>query len=113
MQTLEKRTADNRLFDVDCTLLLDTPETITAITAITADHGGLTFSGQAVNSATLTYPNGRQALPGKVVQVYISGGTIPVGSTFLLCTVRVLMVTTVNPAIEATVLLKLTNTISS
>ena len=109
MQTLEKRTADNRLFDIDFTLLLDSTETIASITSVTADQGGLTFASQMVNTILLTYPSGRQAQIGKVVRVLIGGGLIPPGQSSLLCVVRVLVATTLNPAIEATVVLKLTD----
>ena len=110
MQILEKRTADARLFSIDCSLLLDPAETITSVTSITSDQGGLTFGTVAINSAVLNYPNGRQAQVGKVMQFTISGGTIPAGQISLMCIVRALMQTSINPAIEATAILKLTNT---
>jgi hypothetical protein len=105
--TIEKRTADSRWFDVDCTRLLDPTETIVSITSITCDQGNLAFSSQKVNAQALTYPDGSVAAIGKVAQVRISGGVIPAGSRQLICVIRVLLATNLNPAIEATVLLRL------
>lgn len=110
MQILKKRTADNRLFYIDCSHLLDVTETITSITSITADQGGLAFASQSINNTVITFANGRQAQPGKVILVLISGGAIPVGQKSLLCIVRALMLTSVSPALEATVPLELTDT---
>jgi hypothetical protein len=113
MQVLDKRTADNRGYDIDCSLLLNPTETITSVTSITADQGTLTFGTPLVNAAPVTYSNGTIAAIGKVVQVEISGGTIPAYSHEVMCTIRALVVTNQNPAIEATVLLRLTNTVGN
>jgi hypothetical protein len=107
---LIKRTADNRLFDVDCTALLDSAETIMAILNVSADGGGLTFSSPVINGIPLVYPNGTTAAVGKVIQVYISGGTIPAGQPWVDYTVRAQFSTSLNPVIEATVILQVNDT---
>ena len=61
MDTLEKRTFDARLFDVNCTDLLDDDETISSVSTIVADQGSLTFGTATVNSALVTYPDGTTA----------------------------------------------------
>lgn len=109
-QVLDKRTADNRVFDIDCTDLLPTGVTITSVTSIAADQGGLTFGSPAINVAPITYKDGRTAAIGKVIQVRISGGTISTGKPSLQCTVRALFATSAEPAVEATVLLRLIDT---
>ncbi|MEJ7685638.1 MAG: hypothetical protein WKG52_00810 [Variovorax sp.] len=111
-QVLDKRTADSRQYDIDCSLLLAPGETITSITAVTADQGGLAFSTPAANDVAVTYPDGRVVPIAKVVQVLITAGAIPAGSQELVCTIRALLVTNLNPALEATVLLRLTDTIT-
>ncbi|HNB43882.1 MAG TPA: hypothetical protein PLL72_06770 [Burkholderiaceae bacterium] len=115
MTILEKRTADNRLFDIDCSKLLDADETITAVGTITADGStGLSFGTGVVNTQTVSYTDDETGLTravgiGKVVQVRISQGNIPAGRSGLDCTVRVPLTTSKNTAVEATVLLRLTN----
>lgn len=115
MTILEKRIADDRLFDIDCGDLLDVDETITTVGSITADGTtGLTFGTGVVNSAPVTYTDQETGLTrtvaiGKVVQVRISGGTIPADRQGLECTVRVPLTTTKSALVEATVLLKITN----
>lgn len=112
-EVLDKRTAEVRWFDLDCTRLLAPTETIQSVSSITADQGGVTFGLPAINSVPIAYPDGRVAAIGKVVQVQISGGAIPDGRPWLLCTLRPMLVTTVdgtnvyNPALEATVILRL------
>jgi hypothetical protein len=106
-QFLDKRTADQRTFDIDCSQLLTANETISSVTNITADRGNLTFAAPIINSSPITYPDGRQVAIGKVIQVQISGGAIPTSAESLMCTIRAVFVTSVNPAVEATVLLRL------
>ena len=111
-RTLDKRTSDNRLFDIVCSDLLDDDEVIISAT-IKADaqvDNGLMFGDPMVNPAPMSFPKlGKSAGIGKAVQVRIGGGVIPDGAGDLFCTLRLLMVTTVNSALEATVLLRLTN----
>jgi len=110
MQILEKRTFDRRVFDIDCSELLDTAETISSVTAITADQGGFTFGTPAVNAAAVEYPDeNRTVAIGKVIQVRIEDGAVPAGKNELLCTIRARFATSLNPRLEATVLLRLTD----
>lgn len=109
-QIRDKRTADIRQYDIDCSLLLTTGETVTSVTSVSADQGGVTFGGSIITSTPITYPDGHTAPAGQVVQVVISGGVIPTGTQFLVCTVRLLVLTNFNTAVEATVLLRLVNT---
>lgn len=109
-QVLDKRTADSRLFDIDCSKLLAAGETITSITSVASAQGGLTFGAGAINGSPITYEDGYVAPAGKVVQVQISGGTIPAGYPSVQCVVRALFATTTSPAVEATVMLRLIDT---
>ncbi|MDN8617858.1 hypothetical protein [Variovorax ginsengisoli] len=109
-KVLDKRTADSRVYDIDCTDLLATGETISSVTSVTADQGTLTFGSPSINAAPIAYADGRTAAIGKVIQVQISAGTIPTGQSNLQCTVRALFATNVSPAVEATVVLRLIDT---
>lgn len=110
MNTLDKRTADIRRFDIDCTDLLEPTETILSVTSMSADQGIVTFGTPVVNTVAITYPDNRVAAIGKVVQVVISGGAIPANVKQVLTPVRCLLVTTINAALEATVILRLIDT---
>lgn len=109
MQILEKRTYDARIFDVNCSDLLDSDETITGVSTILVDQGGLTFGVASINTVAITYPDGEIAAIGKVMQFEIAGGRIPSNVASLMCTVRARFTTSVGNDIEATVLLKLTD----
>ena len=109
-QILDKRTKDARYYDIDCSFLLSKGETISSVTSITADQGGLVFGAASPNGAAVTYSDGRTVPIGQVAQVQISGGVIPTGQPFLICIVRALLLTSLNPAVEATVLLRLVDT---
>lgn len=109
MQILEKRTYDARIFDINCTDLLDTAETISSVDAIVGDQGGLTFGSATVNGSLVTYPDETTAAIGKAMQFKISGGRIPAGVSLLMCTVRARFLTSIGNDLEATVLLKLTD----
>ena len=109
MQILEKRTYDARIFDINCSDLLDSDETITSVSTILGDQGGLTFGTAAINSTAITYPDGEVAAIGKVMQFEIAGGRIPPSVASLMCTVRARFLTSIGNDIEATVLLKLTD----
>jgi len=106
---LEKRTSEIIWYDIDCTNLLDTNETITSILSITADQEGLVFSASAVNSSPVTFPDGITAPAGKVISVQISEGVVPTGSTNQIYTIRPLFDTNEGNTREATVLLNVTN----
>ena len=106
---LEKRTTESIFYDIDCTHLLDTNETISSITSITSDQTGITFSNQAINSVAVTFSDGTTAAIGKVISVLISAGTIPNGAINQIYTIRPLFVTNESNIREATVLLNVTN----
>jgi len=106
---LEKRTSETIWYDIDCTQLLDTLEIIETIESITADQTGLVFLAPAVNGLPVTFPDGITAAAGKVISVQISGGTVPIGSTNQIYTIRPLFVTNEGNTREATVLLNVTN----
>ena len=106
---LEKRTSEIIFYDIDCTNILDTIETITSVTSVSADQTGLTFAGQAINSVPVDFPDGYSAAIGKVISVQISGGVIPSPQVNQLYTIRAIFVTSEGNTREATVLLNVTN----
>lgn len=108
-QVLDKRTSESRLYTVDCTPLLEDAETITSVTDVKADAGGCTFSNIAVIATPVTKDDGTVIAAGKGLQFLATGGEIPAGQRFLITPVRPLLVTSINPALEATVLLRLVN----
>ena len=117
MQILEKRSSDSRRFDIDCSLLLAVGETISSVATPTATPSAttpLTFGTPAVNGSPITYvdPFGssRTAPTGQVVQVQIGGGSIPSGYIAQDYVIRIVLTTNLNPAVEATVKLRLNDT---
>lgn len=77
---LEKFPGESAVFDIDCSYLLATAETITgtptmAQLPVLTGGDALTFGAPVVNTEAVTYADGRVAAIGKVVQVRISGGT--------------------------------------
>ena len=113
---LDKRTADDRLFDVDCTDLLDDDEVILSATVKydgqTPNDGTppLTFGDPMVNPAPMHYALiGRWAGIGKALQCRIGGGFLQSGQPERQYVLRFLLVTSINPALEATVVLRLTD----
>ena len=106
---LEKRTTESIFYDIDCTNLLDTNETISSITSVTSDQTGLTLSNQAVNTSPVTFSDGVIAGIGKVISIYISAGIIPTGSINQIYTIRPVFSTSEGNVREATVLLNVTN----
>jgi hypothetical protein len=77
---LEKFPGESAVFDIDCSQLLATSETITGtptMSQLPALTGGdvLTFGSPLVNTQAVTYSDGRVAAIGKAIQVRISGGT--------------------------------------
>lgn len=122
----DKRSYDNRLFDVDCSDLLALEEVITACGTPTsvipatimvdigegvmadANASGFTFGTPVINAGPLLYPlYNHRAEAGKVVQVMIGGGVVPNVVSELLCTIRFPLTTNLGNAIEATVALRL------
>lgn len=117
MQILEKRSADSRRFDIDCSLLLAAGETITSVAAPTASPTTvppIAFGTPTVNVTQTTYTDqwgGTRTVPaGQVVQVQISGGAIPSGLRVQDYVIRLVLLTSVNPAVEATVKLRVNDT---
>ncbi len=106
---LEKRTSEAIWYDIDCTYILDTLETITSVTLVTADQIGLSLLGPAINPAPITFSDGQVAAIGKVISVQISGGIIPAPQINQLYTIRALFVTNEGNTREATVLLNVTD----
>lgn len=121
-QIQEKRTYDERLFDVDCSDLLDPEEIVLSCStplcegepAVDPDapvvQVPISFGSVVVNAAPIYYPLlKRWAAPGKALQVRISDGVVAAGSGSTLCTLRFPMQTNLNPQLEATVLLRITD----
>lgn len=106
---LEKRTYDSRIFDIDCSALLASTEVIATVANVGADQGQMTFGTGTVNGSAMTYHDGSVAAAGKAIQVQISGGVVPPGIGALICTVRARFSTNLNPQLEATVQLRLTD----
>jgi hypothetical protein len=109
-QVLDKRTVDSRRYDIQCAALLLNGATIASVTSVTADQGGMTIGTGSINNVALSYPDGTTAAIGTVIQVSISGGTIPLGSPYLICNVHAVFVTTAGETLDATVQLRLVNT---
>ncbi len=118
MQTLEKRSSESVLYDIDCSLLLAPGETISTVTTVAAEPATtppLAFGAAAINGAPITYTdpitgNTRVAPTATVVQVQISGGSIASGKKVQGYVVRCKVATSLNPAVEATVRLQLNDT---
>lgn len=106
-QVFEKRTWDQRTIVVNCTDFLDTSETIASIASVAADQGGITFGTPVVNATPVTFPDGSTAAIGKAVQVRVLNGAIPAGQLTLNCTTRLHLVTTIDPQLEATFIVRL------
>jgi hypothetical protein len=106
---LEKRTTEIIWYDIDCTNILDTNETLTAIESITSDQAGLVFTAPAINTQPVTFSDGTTALSGKVISVQISGGVVPSGATNQLYTIRPIATTSEGNTREPTVILNVTN----
>jgi hypothetical protein len=107
---LEKRTRDDRVFDVNCSQLLDPTQVITGLIEIDGDIDGLTFGSGTINPAPISYPDGTTAPTGKVLQVEISGGSIPIGASYTDRTLHFILSTSTDPVLDATVVLRLKDT---
>lgn len=99
---IELRTRDQRHIDLDCSDLLDAAETITSVGQIMDDAGVLVFGAGAVNASPTTYKDGRVVPAGKVIQVLVSGAVVATGEKATLYTARALLVTSRDPAVDAT-----------
>lgn len=117
MQTLEKRTSEQARYDIDCSILLTPGETITGVTSLTAEPvttPPIVFGSPAINVSQNTYVDqygsSRTVPAGTVVQVQISGGKIATGRQVQDYLIRALVVTNINPAVEATVRLEVNDT---
>lgn len=80
MFELEKYPGSSDLYDIDCSGLLAVAETLTAVTdvfALPALSGAdaLTFGTRTINTAQVTFPDGKVAEIGKVIQLRVLGGT--------------------------------------
>jgi hypothetical protein len=110
IQLLDKRTADSRLYNIDCTRLLLNGATIASISPVLVDQGNLVFGTASVNSVPMTFPDGSAAAIGCVILVNISAGTLPVLMPFMICTLRAVFMNSMGETLEATVQLRLVNT---
>jgi hypothetical protein len=106
---LEKRTSETIYYDIDCTLILNTGETITTVISVEADQEGLVILAPAVNGAPVVFPDGTIGAIGKVISVQISEGTIQPKQINQLYTIRAIFNTTLGNIREGTVLLNVTN----
>jgi hypothetical protein len=112
-EILQKRTYDSHSFDCICTNLLDLGATVATVNSVTADQGGFTFGVTSTNPSTAFYEDGTVAVAGSVIQVQISGGTIPSYLSAIMCTVRIRFTDTQGNELEATVLINLTDTVTA
>lgn len=118
MQILEKRSSESVKYDIRCGILLSPGETISSVTSVTASPTTaptpLAFGLAAINAAPTTYTDQYGTTTtdaiGTVIQVQISGGLIAANAQVQDYTVRALFSTNLNPAIEATVVLRLNDT---
>lgn len=117
MQSLQKRSSESVRFDIDCSLLLSPGETISSVTSSAASpvtSPALAFGTPSINAQPSTYTDQfgstRTTPAGQVVQVQISGGLIPIGAIVQNYVLRFVLVTSLNPAVEATVRLQLNDT---
>jgi hypothetical protein len=110
---LEKRTSEEALYDIDCSRMLPDGVTIVQVLSITAtpdtSPDELAFGTPAVNVGAIEYDDHTAAI-GTVIQVLISGGSVPAGRESRDYTVRCLFETTVDPVLEATVVLRVDDT---
>lgn len=100
MQLIEKRTFDNRLYDLLAVNCLRPGETITGVISVISDDTSVTFGAYAINSVPVTYADGSSYPPGTVIQVHIAGGVVPVGATQMKTTIRARFSTTIDAQVE-------------
>ena len=100
-----KRSNDNALYQIDLTDFLAADETVTSVTALTVDQATtppLQLGTATVNTAPVVFPT-RTAAAGKVIQFNIAGGTPIIGGAARNYTIRPVLLTNRNTALEATV----------
>jgi hypothetical protein len=117
MKTLEKRSSESTLYDLDCSILLAVGETIISVTTFTAEPittPPIVVGAASINSSAVTYTDAfgstRVAPIGQVIQVNISGGAIPTSALIQDYILRAKFLTSRNPAVEATVRMRLNDT---
>lgn len=81
---LEKYPTESVTFEIDCSGQLAASELITGEVQMSADPAltgddALAFRLPVVNSSPITYGPGKTVPAGKIVQVRISGGSVPNG----------------------------------
>lgn len=114
MQVLEKRSFEQVRYDIDCSSLLAAGETINSVISCVPDEvttPALACSGMTISGVAIAYADGHTAPIGTVVQVQISGGTVPTGRLFQIYTIRLRVATSLSNQVEATVLLRLQDSI--
>ena len=99
-QILEKRSADQALYDWNCDAFLDADDAVESVTTISADQSGLTFGTPAINMTAVTYADGINVEAGRAFQAQIAGG---VPET--LYTVHAQIVTAKNALLDVATLL--------
>jgi hypothetical protein len=108
MKPIQKTTRETTWFDIDCSPLLGTHETVQSVSSVVVEPNDLAVTQSEVVQVPVTY-GVRKVLAGQVVRVLITGGTIPDDSVFRDYTVRLLLVTSSNPQVEATVALRVSD----
>lgn len=113
-QFLDIRSNDDRFYDLDCSQLLDADERIVTCAVPTVEPAPDTpfvFGAIRINQAPIFYPLLNKWVPiGQSMQLRIKGIPLGEGDSEQTYVLRFVMATTQNPAIEATVRLRVTNT---
>lgn len=97
---IEKQLADNRLFDFLYRDTLPDGDQIVSFISASSDIA-LTFGVGAVNPAPIVYSDGDSHPIGTVIQIVISGGTIPTTATFVLGKVKIRFSTLRDTVVES------------
>lgn len=79
MNELEKYPGSDDLYNIDCTGLLASNETLLTVSSVTAlpalaGSNGLSFGTRGINAAPITFPDGSVGAIGKVITVKVAGG---------------------------------------
>ena len=113
LRHIEKRSSEHVLHDIDCSHILAVGEIIANITSLTVEPvtvPPITLGVPVLNASPATYTDRygstTTAPAGTVIQVAISGGTVPTGRQVQDYTVRARFATALNPAIEAVLRLR-------
>lgn len=97
---IEKQLADNRLFDFLYRDTLPDGDRIVSFISASSDIG-LVFGAGLVNPAAIVYEDGDSHPIGTVIQMMISGGTIPSTSTFVLGKLKIRFSTLRDTVVES------------